>query len=229
MRYCIAGVITLLIGAVFSDVQAAEEYYLRGNTTIDKPLYMESNDTFYELVSVKLRFPGQYGLGALEWKEAARLAFGMTHKGRQGRLAIVKSDEVHVFLQKFNPKREAWIGLRYWCRYGKLIWVDGTRHKLSDYQRWGSPWNISATDQLGLKGTSFSTLKCGPNSGPWNVHYWAVERGFRWNANGTLKHQRLFFVEYPPESGEQNDREAPDNGSTDSGVTESENADKKSK
>ncbi len=63
---------------------------------------------------------GHYDLGAKNWRVSSGLAAKRGFKGRQGRLAIVDSQEVHEFLRDtFRPDRSSWIGLRYFCGYNK--------------------------------------------------------------------------------------------------------------
>ena len=158
------------------------------------PVLDAENDTYYQLISVKKHWPNRYVRDSVNWGQANGLAFGMTFQGRKGRLAIVESLQVHEFLRDtFRIDREAWIGLRYWCNYKKFTWVNGDTHKLSNFQIWGSPWNVGGANRY-----EDPPLVCSTKVHYWPVHYWRTEYGFNWNANGEKKAYPLFFVEYPP-------------------------------
>lgn len=174
-------------------------------TLYDTPVYFAPNDTYYELVHIPTAYKGQFGRDETGWPQVRKLAASRVYKGRHGRLAIVKSKAVNDFLRDtFKPDMPAWIGLRFFCKYRKFVWVDGEVLKPGDYRNFGVVWNREAMGDVGRS-------KCSSVPGWQPVHYWpAINRGgwgseahmerfgFHWNANGFGKHWRLFFVEYPP-------------------------------
>ena len=175
-------------------------------TVYDTPLYFKPNDTYYELVSIPNQYKGQFGRNETGWPQVYKLATKLIYKGRRGRLAIVRSKAVNDFLRDtFKPDQPAWIGLRYWCKFHKFMWVDLTILRPGDYRNFGRIWNRGGT------GGGNARAGCLTVPGWQPVHYWPVinsggwasgakmERfGFHWNANGFGKHWRSFFVEYPP-------------------------------
>lgn len=174
-------------------------------TLYDTPVYFAPNDTYYELVNLANEYNGKFPKNVTGWPQVRKLAASRVYKGRRGRLAVVKSKAVNDFLRDtFKPDMPAWIGLRYFCKYRKFVWVTGEVLKRGDYRNFGNIWNREGMGGVGRSG-------CLPVPGWQPVHYWPVinrggrgseghmERfGFHWNANGFGKHWRLFFVEYPP-------------------------------
>ena len=100
--------LTLAALGLWAATAAAEPLY---NT----PTYFEPSDTYFELVNIETIY-GHYDLGAKNWRVSSGLSAKRGFKGRQGRLAIVDSQEVHEFLRDtFRPDPSSWIGLRYFC------------------------------------------------------------------------------------------------------------------
>ena len=84
-----------------------------------KPVYNPETKSYFEL-RVDLPKPP-------DWNTAVRYARTRRYKGVRGRLAIIKDVQTHSFLQaNFDTVGETWIGLRYFCSFRKLVWVDGT-------------------------------------------------------------------------------------------------------
>ena len=161
----------------------------------DTPAYDAKNDTYYELVSLKKQYPGRYPKDVTSWEHVASLSATRVFKGRQGRLAIVASREVNDFLRDtFKPDLPAWFGLRYYCKYKKLMWVDGRINEVGNYRNFSQRWHVG-----GIAPTNADDFSlCSNYFAFWPVHYWSLQDGFYWNANGTYKHFGIFFVEYPP-------------------------------
>ena len=142
--------------------------------------YHAATDTYYELVQQ----PPPVRKNDLAWKDAAAQAARKSHKGRPGRLAIVDGPEVHQFLtETFSFERPTWIGLRYWCRYRRMMWVDGTTHPHGDFQVWTSPWHRTQ-------------IRCGRNDIPYMPVYYTSQG--RWQASGVAKRFMAYLVAYPP-------------------------------
>jgi len=65
----------------------------------DTPVYFEKTDRFYELVTLKHSYPGRFGRNATGWRQVVRMAEKRFHQGRRGRLAVVDSPELNIFLR----------------------------------------------------------------------------------------------------------------------------------
>jgi hypothetical protein len=158
-------------------------------------VYHEATGSYFELVRISDAYPGQFFRARRSWAQSVRLAAQREYKGRQGRLAVVKSKEVNDFLRDtFQSEDRAWIGLRYWCRHRKLQWVTGELLRPTDYQNWGSRWSVGGNNPGGKTIEGCSARSPSPYRA---VHYWSLKHGFTWNAHVGNKHSPFFFVEYP--------------------------------
>ena len=166
-----------------------------GGPLYNVPVYEPETGNYFELRKVEPGYSSRgRGVPAIGWNKARTLARKSTYRGAKGRLAVVKRRTVNDFLRRtFEPVTGAWIGLRYWCELNKLQWVTGEIHELSGYANWGSVWRHDGASLDG--GPKVPT--CGRKTPFWPVHYWSVDKGFRWNANGNRKEMRAFFIEYP--------------------------------
>jgi len=165
----------------------------------NKPVYNPETKSYFELFATnpeaaRTRLSG--GTAQWKWRDAYRVAASRSYNGVRGRLAIVPSQSVHQFLRNtFEPNISAWIGLRYWCKFHKLQWVDGTLPESGAFAIWGPIWNQGTTspDQSKDRAPCDSSLK----SLHLGVHYWSTRDGFYWNANGYNKEFSAIFIEYP--------------------------------
>jgi hypothetical protein len=167
---------------------------------LNTPVYNPQTKSYFELYTPDLKKVRAYkDIYGLSWRAAWRLAPKLEFHGVKGRLAVVKSHAVSEFLKDtFKPDEEAWIGLRYWCKFHKLQWVTGDVWKPGDFSLWGRVWDqptISPTQS----GMGEAKDQCNPTAPSYHlgVHYWRREWGFYWNANGQNKHFNMMFVEYP--------------------------------
>lgn len=142
------------------------------------PIYNPHTKSYFELRTDLPKPP--------QWRTAEAVARSKVFKGTRGRLAIVKDLETHSFLQaNFQIYEEAWIGLRFYCSFRKLLWVTGDEHPLKSFKMWAKPWhrsNITCTTE---------NIQYMP------VHYLPQHKGFRWQASGPEKYFVSYFVEYP--------------------------------
>ena len=190
LRSAAMGCFRLLIPAAILLVVSAA----RAEVLYDTPVYNPDTQSYFELVRVRAghSIRGK-DIPAITWGNARKLARGRVYKGARGRLAVVKSQEVSDFLRRtFQADEKAWIGLRYWCAYNRLQWVTGEFYALSEYANWDRIWNHEG----GIHGETKQPV-CNAHFRYWPVHYWPVQDGFRWNANGMSKEARSFFLEYP--------------------------------
>jgi hypothetical protein len=177
----------IVLWLVLAGVAAAGPLY-------DTPVYHPGTESYFELVNIRTQYPNKFGRDATGWHKVVKLASQRAYRGRRGRLAVVKSKEVNDFLRDtFKPDRSAWIGLHYICKEKRLVWVTGEPLTKHSYQNWGKVWNAAGADPSGKR----RVKNCNNYANKWPVHYWRVDEGFHWNANGSFKHQRAFFVEYP--------------------------------
>jgi len=156
----------------------------------DKPMYDPVSKSYFELHKVtREENPRSAEYPDLPFNMAEKFASQRMFKGVRGRLAIVKSNETHMFLmQNFQPDAHAWIGLRYYCKLRQLRWVNGEQVTRGSFQAWDADW-----DQSGDAGC----VK-GPGQADWMpVCYSPTSAGFRWVAKGASKHYVAYFIEYP--------------------------------
>ncbi len=93
-------------------------------------LYHEETKSYFEL----RRHSGS-------WLKAYRAARAGVFKGTRGRLAMLKTKEANDFVvQNFRPPDGTWLGMRYFCKKRKFVWIDGTSLKKSDYHNFGARW-----------------------------------------------------------------------------------------
>ncbi len=188
----IVALAALLIIVALTAPAAAQQ---TGKPLYHTKVYFPATKSYFELVRAK---PGDGArareLSEIDWSTAVLRASQRSFNGTPGRLAIVRSPAVHRFLMEtFRLDTPAWIGLRYWCAYNKLQWIDGKFHDRSDWANWDLVWNKSGAQ----RGPELRERACGRRDTFWPVHYWPMREGFRWNANGTGKAFYSYFVEYP--------------------------------
>lgn len=165
----------------------------------NKPVYNEETKSYFELYSPdadnpKINTVRNYG--HIRYNNALKISVKRRYKGVRGRLAVIQSKKTHQFLAKIlQPSVSAWIGLRYYCRFKKLVWINGTIVKAGkDFVTWGPQiWNVNGPSPRNDK-----------QSTCWNhvqifylpVHYWPVADGFQWNANDHAKEFNALIIEY---------------------------------
>jgi hypothetical protein len=191
-----AGALRTLVFAVLAICTAfAVEAAPEREPVVNTPVYFPGTKSYFELVAA---VPGDWDRGpssdpVIRWVAANTKAQQRMHKGVRGRLAVVKDRAVHDFLlQTFRPDNITWIGLRYWCGVNRTQWVTGEFHNRGSFSAWDHLWNRGGTFDV-----TTPVQACHSDQPYWPVHYWGVDHGFRWNANGPLKAGRYYFVEYP--------------------------------
>ena len=155
----------------------------------DKPIYDPASKSYFELHKVSREENPSAEIPELPFDTAEKYASQRMFKGVRGRLAVVKSNDTHLFLmQNFQPDQPTWIGLRYFCKLRELRWVNGEKVTRSSFQAWDPDW-----DQPGNAG-----CVRGKGQADWmSVSFSPVRAGFRWVAKGARKHYIMYFVEYP--------------------------------
>jgi hypothetical protein len=154
-----------------------------------KPVYDPASKSYFELVKVSHAMAPGMAIPSLPFDKAVQAASGRAFQGTPGRLAIVRSQDTHMFLmQNLRPNEETWIGLRYLCKSRELRWVNGESLQRGQFQAWHAQW-----DQSGIAGC----VKGGGETDWMPVAYTAAGQGFRWVAKGGKKIYVSFIVEYP--------------------------------
>ncbi len=123
------------------------------------------------------------------WKTAYSRAARLSYQGRRGRLAIVNDTKTLEFIRKkFEFREEAWIGLRFYCKVRKLIWVNGQPEPLHNRRLWHAQWYRNPL------------IKCGKlTTGHYMPVYLTSEASGQayWQASGPSKFFVSYLVEYP--------------------------------
>jgi len=189
MRLALAAAVTLF---ALSANRASAEMLL------NEPVYNPDTKSYFELYAPDEKKVREHeDIYGLSWRVASKIAVKRVFHGVKGRLAVVKTRAVSEFLKEtFKPDIEAWIGLRYWCKFHRLQWVDGEVWKPGEFSLWGKIWDQAA---INPNQKDAGEAHCTSESPTYHlgVHYWRREWGFYWNANGYDKHFNLMFVEYP--------------------------------
>ena len=104
-------------GLVFAAAQWQPEAVAKPDI-LGKVVYDPSSGSYFEII----RNPR----GFRRWRDVRPFVNKRIYKGIRGRLAVIKTRATHEFLRKtFAIPFDAWIGLRYHCSSGKLVWVTG--------------------------------------------------------------------------------------------------------
>lgn len=140
-----------------------------------------SSGSHFELVRKTLDFEGKF---PTVWRDARPAAEKRVHKGIRGRLAVIKSQDTLIFLQKNFDISISWIGLRYFCANKKLVWVNGdTLKPEADFQRWHPKW-------------ARTHIRCS-NRGYMPIYLTDATSSLSWQASGPEKGFQAYLVEYP--------------------------------
>ena len=149
------------------------------------PVYNPKTKSYFELRHDNIKASS---FEAANWPHARSEAAKRRFKGVPGRLAIVDSKDTEDFLRShFQPKTIVWIGLAYWCGYGKSMWVNGRTVSRGDFTNWDARWYRNAVSKcpIGYAENYFMPVYYDTRKGPW-----------RWQASGPGKQFRSMFVEY---------------------------------
>ena len=154
-----------------------------------KPMYDPASKSYFELVHVTQAQAQGSMYPALPFDKAAHAATGRAFQGVAGRLAIIRSQDPHIFImQNLRPNEDTWIGLRYLCKTRELRWVNGQQLKKGDFAPWHAQWDQSS---------GAGCVKGGGETDWMPVAYTPASSGFRWIAKGGKKIYVAYLVEYP--------------------------------
>ncbi len=176
--YSIPLVIIIFSTSVFSQTTT--------RTIQQGPIYDSKTDTYYELRNDNFDRIGKHYKN-FNWESAYKRAGTKYYKGRRGRLAIVRDQQTLGFIRKnFDVREESFIGLRFFCKFRKLLWVTGEvqpMHKAF----WAPRWHRA-------------NIRClaNPRMKYMGVYLTPKSQGVLWQAAGIAKGFFGYFVEYPP-------------------------------
>lgn len=125
----------------------------------------------------------------LTWYEAAEAATTHWHRGVQGRLAIIPNQETHMFItDKFRREMngDTWIGLRYFCSFRKLLWIDGGILAESPPGIWNPQWFRNKSTTCGRSRQTYMP-----------VYYTGASGWPTWQASGQIKRFYDYLIEFP--------------------------------
>jgi hypothetical protein len=155
--------------------------------TMDGPFYDEHAKSYFALVGIA---PGD-----IAWGKARAQAEKLVFKNVHGRLAIVRDQQTHDFIEKTfrGIHHQAFVGLRFWCQLSKLQWVDGTSPPDNTFAPWNQPWYRSQYDSCAALHPSATTYM--------GVHYETPEESSTGTlvlrAAGPAKKFSFYLVEFP--------------------------------
>lgn len=138
--------------------------------------------------------------GFLNFETARMIAQARTYKGLRGRLAIVRDKQTHDFIiDKLGGSmvRMTLFGLRYWCKYGRLQWVDGSFQKAQAFGPWQMPWMLTDNGRPASCGQYLAVYYEPAGMSYKGMADDPVIYGNHWRAVGSEKHFWEFLIEFP--------------------------------
>ncbi len=173
-------------GLVFAPAQWQPEAVAEPNI-LGKVVYDPSSGSYFEIIRNQRGFR--------RWRDVRAAVNKRIYKGIRGRLAVIKTRTTHEFLQKkLGVPFDAWIGLRYHCSTGKLVWVTGEILKRGvDFEIWHSRWHYEKGYVCGAGAGGAAEVKY------LAVYYVNVNGRFNWRASGPGHGMAnsIAIVEYP--------------------------------
>lgn len=146
------------------------------------PIYNPATDSYYQL----FEHPGAHTHQYYTWAGANGRAAGKIYKGKRGRLAVIRDAKTLEFVRaNFSLPGAAWIGLRFFCKYRKLLFSDGQLQGPKAQGMWHpKSWHRTET-RCADKGYMPVYLSGRDPSGVF------------WQASGPNKGFQMYLVEYP--------------------------------
>ena len=168
----------LLVVIAFVTPLASPGSAQEGNEPEDQPVYFPHTKSYFSMMEIA-HHP--------QWSVYNKRVQTKSYRGVRGRLAIIRDKETHEFVKKtFNLSKPTWIGLRFFCRYRKLVWSDGSTHPLSDFKIWAKQWYRNRG------------ITCSSAHIDWmTVYYTPTSIGPVWQASGPGKGFSYALIEYP--------------------------------
>ncbi len=156
-----------------------------------EPRLFPGNGSYFQLVRDNRRLGGH---SVMFWDVAAQRAREKRFQERQGRLAKITSPDLYDWIRMEFDLRQmpgegaTWIGLRYWCKYRKLMWADGSVVETDGYGAWDTPWFREDGIRCSTTDIDFMGVYIKPDTN-------------RWRATGEKKGYSYYLVEYPAPAG----------------------------
>ena len=191
MRHATVIAAAVFAGMVCSGAMAVEKPRLNPGVPVEQGPFLDPRTGSYFELRVSKRVHNY-------WHLAVNDAASLTYKGRQGRLAVIKDPETLDFIREnFRFNEETWIGLRFYCKFRKLVSVTGETHPLRN-QMWAPSWH---------RGENCRTQS------QWAYMPILLSMDGRseaaWQATGPSKVFKSYLVEYPAPPPQVNAPEAP--------------------
>jgi hypothetical protein len=176
-------VLLVLTGAAF-DASAKPPI---GSTPVAQgPILDPRTGSYFELRVDNSTASGS-GHSNAEWSAAYQRAQARNYNGRQGRLAVVADAATLNFIrEQFRINEEVWIGLRFFCKFRKLLWVTGDMHPLHEKSLWARQWFRNQAVRCSTQRIDFMP-----------VYLTKEDEGVAWQASGPAKYFVSYLVEYP--------------------------------
>ena len=178
-------------GAVFlGAVSSAAAASARDRGSVAGPFYNAETNSYFQLFQHTRRG------ASFRWAQAHAQAKHKSHKGEHGHLALIKDPKTLEFIrEKFPHPGDTWIGLRYFCKFSKLMWVDGELQGPKAAGMWHPQWHRTTAR---CEGKTYMPIYLTT----------PAEGGVYWQASGPMKGLNYYLVEYPgpkkPEDVSQN-------------------------
>lgn len=152
---------------------------------LETPVYNEETQSYLEMIDYRPT-TGGYGL---TWKKAIEVAESRSLGGVRGRLAVIKSPQVDMFIRlNLRPPGATWFGLFYNCETRKLEWVTGEPLKPTDYGNFDvQNWYRGYNHHLCKHYMGFTRYPA----------YLDMKRDKRWAITTPEKLYYYFIIEYP--------------------------------
>jgi hypothetical protein len=153
-----------------------------GGKPMQGPFYNSATNSYFQLYR-HIKRGANY-----RWPAANIQAQRHHYKGQPGRLAIVKDPKTLEFIrEKFSLTKATWIGVRFYCKFRKLMWVDGVVQSPAASGMWHSQWyrNKNSHCDRGLQNKYMPLYLTGSGEG-----------GVYWQASGPGKAHYFYLVEF---------------------------------
>lgn len=171
---------------------AAEKPPRASKNVVQGPIFDPDSKSYFEL-----RIDNREGY----WIRANEIARTLSYKGRKGRLALIKNKKNLEFIREnFRFNIETWIGMQFFCKYRKLIWVTGELQPLKSPGMWVPQWYRNKKVTCRNQNLQYMPVYLTNESKPYPVG---------WQASGSSKGHISYLVEYPAPSASKKDKMKP--------------------
>lgn len=146
------------------------------------PIYNPATNSYFQL----FEHPGAQTSHFYTWASANGRAATKVYKGKRGRLAVIRDPKDLEFVRaNFSLPGATWIGLRFYCKYRKLLWSDGKMQGPKAQGMWHpKSWHRTA---VRCASRGYMPIYLSGND----------SAGIYWQASGPAKGFQTFLVEFP--------------------------------